>query len=161
MQRGVKYCHGILQRGVISLRCIMQRGVKLMIGAEIFPLQDAARGVKFSYSILQLGYVTHCCILQPGVKSRRCVLQPGVKSYRCMMQRGVKSYNCMMQRGVKSKNFGRLPRPLKGQSCKKSHMGTFTILVLCIKTRPTYNFLTRRCMMQRGVKPQILITLRS
>ncbi len=24
--------------------------------------------------------------------------------------------------GIKSKNFGRLPRPLKGQSCEKSHM---------------------------------------
>jgi hypothetical protein len=27
------------------------------------------------------------------------------------------------QYGVKSKNFGRLPRPLKGQLCHKSHMG--------------------------------------
>jgi hypothetical protein len=62
-------------------------------------------------------------ILNSLRKSRRCTLQRGVKSFRCMMQRGVKSYRRMMQRGVKSKNSGRLPRPLKGKSCKKSYMG--------------------------------------
>ncbi len=35
----------------------------------------------------------------------------------------VQSYRRTMQWGVKSKNFGRLPRPLKGQSCHKSRMG--------------------------------------
>ncbi len=48
----------------------------------------------------------------------------------------------MVQRGVKSKYYGRLPRPLKGQSCKKNHIwGTFTILVLwerCINTLPMF-----------------------
>jgi hypothetical protein len=38
------------------------------------------------------------------------------------------------QRGVKFKSSGRLPRPLKGQSCHKNHIwGTFSILV------PNYN----------------------
>jgi hypothetical protein len=49
-----------------------------------------------------------------------------VKSYHRMMQR-----ESIWQRGVKSKNSGRLPRPLKGQSCRKNHIwGTFNILVL-------------------------------
>jgi hypothetical protein len=48
-------------------------------------------------------------------------LQWGVRSATCS-ERGVKSYFYIMQRGVKSKYFGRLPRPLKGQSCKKLHL---------------------------------------
>ncbi len=98
-------------------------------------------------------------------------MQWRVKSYRCMMQRESNltaawcSGESIWQRGVKSKNSGRLPRPLKGQSCKKNHIwGTFNILVLWesfIKGPPTYNlFLTPRCIMQWGVKLQIRITLR-
>ncbi len=34
------------------------------------------------------------------------------------------------QQGVKPKNFGRPPKPLKGESCKNHIWGTFTILVL-------------------------------
>jgi hypothetical protein len=100
-------------------------------------------------------------MMQRGVKSRRCILQRGVESPRCIMHWGVKSHRSIYsgqsisQRGVKSKNFGRLPRPLKGQSCKINHIrGTFSILVLwesCIKTLPTYNlFLIPHCIIPRA-----------
>ncbi len=48
----------------------------------------------------------------------------------CIMQGGIKYFCCKMQRVVKfgngesnKKSFKRLPRPLKVQSCKKSHTG--------------------------------------
>jgi hypothetical protein len=76
----------------------------------------------------------------PCIRSYCCKMQRGAKSYSCMIQRRVNltapwcsgksnltaawcSGKSIWQRGVKSQNFGRLPRPLKGQSCKKSHMG--------------------------------------
>jgi hypothetical protein len=87
----VRFYHCKLQRGVESYRCTMQRGVE-----------------------------SYHCIMQQRVKSYSCIMQQRIKSYRCMKQRRVKSYRFMMQRGVKSKNFRRLHRPLKRQSCKKS-----------------------------------------
>ncbi len=60
------------------------------------------------------------------------------------------------QQGVKSKNSERLPRPLKGQSCKKTYMWDLQYP----SPLPNYNlFLTPHCMMQGGVKLQIQITL--
>jgi hypothetical protein len=44
---GVKSRRCILQWGEISLRCMMQRGFKSMIFAEIFPLHHAARSQIF------------------------------------------------------------------------------------------------------------------
>ncbi len=49
------------------------------------------------------------------------IMQIGVKSYYCIIQRGVKFFCCKIKRRVKSKHLWRLHRPLKEQSCKKSH----------------------------------------
>jgi hypothetical protein len=78
--------------------------------------------------MMQRGVKSYRCMTQRGIKSYRCMTQWGVKSYHCMMKRGVKSYRRMMQRGVKSENFERLPRPLKGESCKNHIWGAFTLL---------------------------------
>jgi hypothetical protein len=81
----------MMQRGVKSLHCMMQRRVKLMYFADIFPLHHAV--------------VSQILPPHDAAGSQFGSGQP------------------KWQRGVKSKNFRRLPRPLKGQACKKSHMG--------------------------------------
>ncbi len=75
--------HDAARSQISPLYCMMQRGVKSMIVAEIFPLHDAAGSQTF------LLHIAARCIMQRGVKSRCCTLQRGVKSYRRMMQRGV------------------------------------------------------------------------
>jgi hypothetical protein len=111
---------------------MMQRGVKSMIVAEIFLLDDAdqifllifAAGRCDSLLYLEVGVRSYRCKMQQGVKSYRCMMQRGVKSYLYMTQRGVKSYRSMLQRGV-NLAAGSLTtledslRPLKRQSCKK------------------------------------------
>jgi hypothetical protein len=93
------------------------------------------QGVKFSYCILQQGDVTHCCILHGGslvsllhfaVGSQILPLHDAEGSQILLQHDAAGSQfgsgESIWQRGFKSKNFGRLPRPLKRQSCKKCHI---------------------------------------
>ncbi len=140
MKWGVKFffsCCCILQRRVKSLRCMMQRGVKSMIVAEIFPLDDANQmQIKSSYWFLQRGDVTHCCTLkwESDLTAAKCSRKSNLTAVWCSGESNLTSTwhsgesnltaacysgESIWQQGVKSDNFGRLPRPLKRQSCKK------------------------------------------
>jgi hypothetical protein len=54
-----------MQLGFMTLRCIMQQGVKMKILCEISMLHHAA------------GSQSLCCMMQRRVKSLRCMMQGG------------------------------------------------------------------------------------
>jgi hypothetical protein len=95
-------CSYIMQRGVKSLHCKMQRQDRSMISTEISLLPDKA-GRFYS---------------QAAFNSRKSNL--AVEWY---------SLESIWQQEVKSTNFGRLPGLLKKQSCKKSQMGRLPSII--------------------------------
>ncbi len=126
MQQGVKSFHCIMQQGEANLAAafrIMQRGVKSSPTALWLPAASCSgeSDLSAAFGSGESNLTAEWCNGESNLTAAWCSGESNLTSTLC-------SGESIWQRGVKSKNFGGLPGPLKGQSCKKSHMGDYYLL---------------------------------
>jgi hypothetical protein len=101
--------------GVKSLRYIVQQWIKSMMVAEIFPLHNCSWETNFPTTFCngEIWLTAASGSGESNLTTAWCSGESNLTTAWC-------SGESIWHWGVKSKNFGRFPRPLKGQTCKKT-----------------------------------------